>query len=82
MITSRQWIAVCPQSFAQAAWSSPFFSLSPIEKATVRLKYYRLFIENNLRIDYKKRLTCFYELYGYYLEFLSARHVLHEPVDF
>ena len=34
------------------------------------------------RIDYKKHLTCFYKLYGYYLEFLSACHDLHEPVDF
>ena len=44
-ITSRQWMAGCQQSFASAtAWSRHFLSLSPIEKATVRVKYYQLFI--------------------------------------
>ena len=41
-ITSHQWMAGCQQSFAcTTAWSRHFLS---IEKATVRLKYYRLFI--------------------------------------
>ena len=43
-----------------------------IDNVIVRLKYYRSFrLKNNLRIEYKHRLTCFYELYGYNLDFLS-----------
>ena len=62
-----------PAAFCMRQQSgADIFALSPIEEATVRLKYYRLYIVKNLRIDYKKRLTCFYELYGYYLEFSSA----------
>ena len=41
-----------------------------------------IYCKSNLRIDSKKRLTCFYELYGYYLEFSPARRDLHEPVDY
>ena len=31
-----------------------------------------IYFKNNLRIDYKKRLTCFCGHYGYYLELSSA----------
>jgi hypothetical protein len=31
-----------------------------------------IYCKNNLRIDYKKHLTSFHALYGYYLEFSSA----------
>ena len=31
-----------------------------------------MYFKNNLRIDYKKRLTCFCGHYGYYLEFVCA----------
>ena len=31
-----------------------------------------IYFKNNLRIDYKKRLTCFCGHYGYYLEYTSA----------
>ena len=49
------------------------FSLSPIEEATFPVDILLIInCKNNLRIDYKKRLKCFYEHYGYYLEFLSA----------
>jgi hypothetical protein len=45
---------------------SPILSYGPVEILLI------IYCKNNPRIDYKKRLTCFYELYGYYLEFSSA----------
>ena len=61
-----------PAAFCMpTAWSRHFLSLSPIEEATVPVEILSIiYCKNNLRIDYKKRLTCFYELYRFYLEFV------------
>ena len=64
-------MAECQQHAQQLG--AAIFSLSPIEEATVPVDILSIiYCKNNLKIDYKKRLTCFYKHYGYYLEFLSA----------
>ena len=63
-----------PATFCMRQQSgADIFSLSLIEEATVPVEILSIiYCKNNLRLDYKKHLTCFYEHYGYYLEFLSA----------
>jgi hypothetical protein len=42
------------------------FSLSPIEEATIPVDILTIiYCKNNLRLDYKKHLKCFYEHYGH-----------------
>ena len=59
-------------SFAQLS-KVAIVSPAVIEKATHSVDILsNIYFKNNLRIDYKKRLTCFCGHYGYYLEFVCV----------
>jgi hypothetical protein len=59
-------------SFAQLS-KAAIVSPAVIEKATHSVDILsNIYLKNNLRIDYKKRLTCFCGHNGYYLEYTSA----------
>jgi hypothetical protein len=70
-------------SFARATeFGQPLpFPLLLIKKFAVDMLLI-IYFKYNLRIDYKKHLTCFCGNYGYYLEFLSALSLPLFPVDF
>ena len=82
MITSRHWIAVSAEFCMREQLGVDLFSLSHLKSYHQVEILSIIYCKNNLRIDYIKRLTCLYELYGYYLEVSSARHDLHKPVDY
>jgi hypothetical protein len=66
------WLGASSVLYAQQLGAA-IFSLSAIEKATFPVDILSIiYCKNNLTIDNKKRLKCFYEHSGYYFEFLSA----------
>ena len=66
-------MAGCQQRFVYATEFGQPLPFPLLLKKTVAVDILSIiYFKNNLRIDYKKRLTCFCGHYGYYLEFVCV----------